>query len=82
MKKAALEEVQASLAEFVKTSAKHPVLIVRDGEPVALLVGISRNGKRSPTKLREVLKRAWEDYEHRGGIGHKRFWDELAKETA
>lgn len=82
MKKATLDEVQASLAEYVKKSAKQPVLIVEadGGEPVAVLVGLTR--KRGPLKLRDVLKRAWKDYEKTGGIPHEQFWDEIAKEIA
>lgn len=81
MKRAALEKVQAKLSEYVETSSKQPVLILRDGEPVAMLVGLDRNGKGSSEKLRDVLKRAWKDYEKHGGIPHKQFWKDLAKET-
>lgn len=81
MKKATLREVQASFPEYVKTSAKAPILIIEGGEPVALLVGLRRRKKRAPAKLREVLKRAWKDYEKNGGIPHDQFWDDLAKEV-
>jgi len=50
MKKVSLEKVQARLGDYVATSAKQPVLILRDGEPVALLVGLHRNAKRTPAK--------------------------------
>src|SRR5271167_60877 len=59
--------MQARLSEFVISSAKEPVLILRDGEPVAMLVGLDRNEKRTPLKLRDVLERAWKDYEEQGG---------------
>ena len=81
MKKASLEKVQARLGEYVAASAKQPVLIVRDGKPVAMLVGIDRKDKRTPIKLRDVLKRAWKDYEEQGGIPHEPFWEALAKEA-
>ena len=42
MKKATLGKVQARLEEYVAFSVKHPVLILRDGEPVAMLVGLDR----------------------------------------
>jgi antitoxin (DNA-binding transcriptional repressor) of toxin-antitoxin stability system len=58
MKKAALGDVQASLDRYVKASARQPVLILRDGEPVAMLVGLRRRKQKPPTKLRDVLKRA------------------------
>ncbi len=107
MKKASLEKVQARFAEYVEASVKRPVLILRDGEPVAMLVGLGRNGKRKPTnsaarkprnatlrkaaqrkavqkptKLRDVLRRAWTEYEKHGGIPHEQFWKEVAQETA
>ena len=81
MKKATLEKVQARLADYVASSAKHPVLIVRDGEPVAMLVGLDRRKRRTPLKLRVVLKRAWNDYEKHEGIPHEEFWKDLAKEV-
>jgi len=80
VKKAPLETVQARLGEYVTSSAKHPVLIVRDGEPVAMLIGLGRR-TRTPVKLRTVLKRAWKDYEEHGGIPHREFWKDLAKEV-
>jgi hypothetical protein len=80
MKKATLGDVQASLGEYVKTSATQPVLILRDGEPVAILLGLGGRKKRVSAKLRDVLKRAWKDYENQGGIAHEQFWDDLAVE--
>jgi antitoxin (DNA-binding transcriptional repressor) of toxin-antitoxin stability system len=80
VKKATLENVQARLGEYVASSAKHPVLILRDGEPVAMLVGLDRKEQQTPIKLRDVLKRAWKDYEKHGAIPHEEFWKELAKE--
>jgi hypothetical protein len=79
MKRVALENVQARLRDYVEASMRQPVLILRDGEPVAMLVGLERNAKRIPFKLREVLKRAWEDFEEHGGIPHEQFWNDLAK---
>ena len=82
MKKATLEMVQTRLGEYVDSSAKQPIMITRDGEPVALLVGLGKNGKRKPVKLREILQEAWQDYEEHGGIPHDEFWKRLADETA
>jgi antitoxin (DNA-binding transcriptional repressor) of toxin-antitoxin stability system len=79
MKRVSLEKVQARLGDYVEASAQQPVLILRDGEPVAMLVGLERNAKRTPLKLRDVLKRAWQDYEEHGGIPHEQFWNDLAK---
>ena len=81
MKKATLEKVQARLGQFVASSVKHPVLILHEGEPVAMLIGLGRTKQRSPTKLRDVLKRAWKDYEEHGGTPHAEFWKDLAKEV-
>jgi hypothetical protein len=36
--------------------------------------------KRPPLKLRDVLRKAWQDYEVNGGVPHDQFWEELAKE--
>ncbi len=81
MKRVSLEKVQARLGDYVETSVQQPVLILRDGEPVAMLVGLERHAKRTPLKLREVLRRAWKDFEEHGGIPHEQFWNDLAKST-
>jgi len=76
MKRATLADVQASLSKYVRTA--QPVLILEGGEPVAMLVGLGGRKKRAPVKLRDVLQRAWKDYERHGGIAHKQFWDQIA----
>ena len=81
MKRATLENVRARLDKYVASSAKDPILILRDGEPVAMLVGLARKERRAPLKLRDVLKRAWQDYEERGGISHNQFWKDMTKPT-
>jgi antitoxin (DNA-binding transcriptional repressor) of toxin-antitoxin stability system len=80
VKKATLEKVQARLSEYVASSVKNPVLILDDGEPVAMLVGLARKANGKPVKLRDVLKRAWKDYEKHGGIPHEDFWKDMAEE--
>ena len=79
MKRVPLENIQARLSDYVESSLQEPVLILRDGEPVAMLVGLERKTKRIPLKLRDVLKRAWEDFEEHGGIPHEQFWKDLAR---
>jgi prevent-host-death family protein len=81
MRRVPLENVQAKLGQYVTASAKGPVLILRDGEPVAVLVGLARNRRRAPRKLRDVLKAAWKDYEEYGGLAHQKFWTTLRKEA-
>ena len=82
MKKATLEMVQTSLGEYVDSSAKQPILILRDGEPVAMLVGIGPHGiEKAPAKLRDVLRQAWQDFEEHGGVPHDEFWAGFAKAT-
>ena len=47
MKRVPLEKVQARLGDYVETSVQQPVLILRDGEPVAMLVGLERRRRRA-----------------------------------
>ena len=79
MKTVTLEKVQARLGEYIASSAKQPVLILREGKPVAMLVGLARKESRTPIKLRDVLKRAWKDYQEHGGVTHDEFWKDMAK---
>lgn len=80
LKRAALVDVQAKLPQYVKASARRPVLIVSDGKPVAVLVGLTPATKGRPMKLRKVLEGAWKEFELKGGIAHEEFWEQLAKE--
>jgi len=79
VKQVPLEKVQARLGDYVESSVQQPVLILRDGEPVAMLIGLERKTKRTRRKLRDVLKHAWEDFEEHGGIPHEQFWQDLTK---
>ena len=38
--------------------------------------------KRAPRKLRDVLKRAWKDFEQHGGIPHEQFWKKIVDKKA
>ena len=82
MRKAKIENVQARLGDYVARSAraKQPLLILHNGEPVAMLVGLERKKPQTAVKLRNVLRRAWKDYETHGGIPHEEFWRSLANE--
>jgi antitoxin (DNA-binding transcriptional repressor) of toxin-antitoxin stability system len=82
MKRVALKTVQSRLSDYVEHSAEQPIVILRDGEPVAMLVGIKSAPKRKPVPLREVLRKAWKDYEVHGGTPHEEFWEELANDTS
>ena len=82
MKKATLGDVQESLAKYIRTSAAEPILILERGEPVAMLVGLGGHKKRPSVKLRDVLKRAWKDYEKHGAVPHEQFWDKLSNEVS
>ena len=49
-----------------------------------LLIGPPRGKNKKQAlqaKLREVLRRAWEDYRQNGGISHEQFWEDLANES-
>jgi prevent-host-death family protein len=83
MKKVTLKKVQARLPEYVASVAKGPVVIVDNGRPVAMLVGLPPSEKRAGSvKLRDVLRRSWKEYQLHGGIPHEQFWEELVKEAA
>jgi len=75
MKKVPLEKVQARLAEYVEACARQSVIILSEGKPVAMLVGLENAGKKNPKKLRDILARAWEEYKEHGGMSHEQFWE-------
>lgn len=80
MKVASVAHVKARLSEFLKTSAKTPVVVTRNGKAVAVLLGVQDDEEleqlllaHSP-KLREILDAADRRIEAGKGIDHDEFW--------
>ncbi len=88
MKTASLSEVQASLAAYVKASEEGPVVVTRNGKPVAVLRAV--NGEEdlerllmaNSPRLQAILQRARRRIRAGKGIPAEQFWAEVEAEAA
>ena len=82
MKIASVAEVKSQFSAFLKASASGPVVVTKNGRPVAVLVGVEDEDEierllmaYSP-RLRALLEKSRKQIEEDGGIGHQAFWAE------
>lgn len=83
MKIASVAEVKARFSAFVKESEAGPVVVTRNGRPVAVLVGIQDEEEierllmaYSP-RLRSILDQSRRQIDAGQGLGHEEFWSEV-----
>ena len=82
MKIASLAEVKAGLSAYVKESEAGPVVVTRNGRPVAVLVGVRDDDDlerlllaHSP-RLQAILTAGRQQLAGGEGISHQNFWRE------
>lgn len=87
MKIATVAEVKAQFSDFVKSSAEGPVVVTRNGKPVAVLLGVEDEDEierllmaYSP-RLREVLNASREQIAAGQGMEHNEFWAAVESES-
>jgi prevent-host-death family protein len=85
MKTASAAKVAAQFDDYLAASQQQPVLVTRNGKPVAVLVAV-RNKRdaeelaASPRRsLKSIFKKAHEQIDERGGISHEEFWKRVAQ---
>ncbi|HJT31803.1 MAG TPA: type II toxin-antitoxin system Phd/YefM family antitoxin [Pirellulales bacterium] len=87
MKVASQQQVAANFAEYVKASQKGPVVVTKNGEPVAVLLkakgkdDVERLLMGHSAKLQSILQAARERFAEGHGIPHETFWKEMAAEV-
>ena len=86
MRIASLAEVKARFSAFIKISMEGPVVVTRNGKPVAMLVSIEdeddieRLMMTYSPRLQRILKLAEEHIQYGEGIEHDDFWSEVESE--
>ncbi|HEX7449695.1 MAG TPA: type II toxin-antitoxin system prevent-host-death family antitoxin [Pirellulales bacterium] len=87
MKTASIAALKAQLNAFLKESQEGPVIVMRNGKPIAALVAIADDDEaerlmiaHSP-KFRAIIEKSRRRIEESGSIPHGRFWQEIEKET-
>ncbi len=88
MRVASETEVASDFAVYLKASEQGPIVVTRDGEPVAVLLrtGSQEDLERllmghSP-KLQTILEAARKRFRAGAGIPHETFWKEVETENA
>ena len=87
MKIAPIADIKAHLSAYLKESEKGPVVITKNGKPVAVLLGLTDEEEIEPLlfayspKFKTVLARGRQQIQESGGIAHEDFWREVETET-
>ena len=86
MKIASVADVKARLSAYLNESQEGPVIVTRNGKPVAVLLAVTDEDElerlvlaHSP-KFQAILEKSRRQIETRGGIRHKDFWREVEAE--
>jgi prevent-host-death family protein len=88
MKIAPIAEIKAQLSAFIKASEEGPVVITKNGKPVAVLLGISdedeleRLALAYSKKFQRLLDEAEKRIRATGGITHDELWRQVDAEDA
>ena len=87
MKIASLADVKARLSAYVKASRQGPVILTRNGKPVAVLLAVTDEDElerlvlaHSP-KFQAILDKSRRQIDKTGGIPHEQFWREVEAES-
>ena len=87
MKIAPVAEIKARLSSYLEQVRNGPIIITKNGRPVAALVAITdeddleRLVMAHTPRLRQLLDQAAERIKHDGGVGHDQFWQQVAEES-
>ncbi len=87
MKIAPIAEIKAQFSSFVKASEEEPVIVTKNGKPVAVLLAISDEDEIErlllaySKKFRALLDAAEQRIQETGGIRHEDFWEMIETET-
>ena len=87
MKIASLAEIKTHFSSYVKASAEGPIIVTRNGKPVAALVAldeeedIERLVLAHTPKFRAILETSRKQVEAGDAIGHAEFWEQVEEES-
>jgi prevent-host-death family protein len=76
-------KLAAQLNEYLEAAREQPLLITRNGKPVAVLVAVRDEAEAEQLadghsrSLRSIFQEASEQIEKDGGIPHDQFWREV-----
>ena len=83
MKIAPIAEIKAHFSAYLKESEKGPIVVTKNGKPVAVLLNVADEEEierlligYSP-KFRSILNRGRQQIKKTGGVKHDEFWEEI-----
>jgi prevent-host-death family protein len=88
MKIASVAEMKAQLSAYLKATEEGPVIVTRNGKPVAVLLGVEDEEELErlvlaySKRFRSVLEAARQQIREGSGIPHDQFWQEVDAETS
>ena len=83
MKTASAAKIAAQFNDYLEASREQPVLITRNGKPVAVLLAVNDKAEAEQLavgrsrSLRSIFEEAHEQIQKGGGIPHDQFWREV-----
>ena len=83
MKTASAAKIAAQFNDYLEASREQPVLITRNGKPVAVLLAVQDKAEAEQLaagrsrSLRSIFEEAHEQIQKGGGIPHDQFWREV-----
>ncbi len=87
MKIAPVADIKAHLSSYLDQVENGPVIITKNGRPVAALVAVTGEDELErlvlahTPRLRQLLDAAAERIKRGGGIPHDEFWQQVAEES-
>jgi prevent-host-death family protein len=85
VKTASAAKISMDFNSYLEASRKQPVLITKNGKPVAVLLAVYDKAQAEqlavdrPRALRSILEQASAQIEKGGGIPHEQFWQEVER---
>src|SRR5262245_38378611 len=83
MKTASATKIAAQFNDYLDASLSQPVLITRNGKPVAVLLAVQNKAEaeqlavRRSRSLRSIFEEAHEQLQEGRGIPHDEFWRQV-----
>jgi len=83
MRIAPVTEVKARFNVYLERCQDGPVIVTKNGRPVAVLISVLEDDELErlvlayTPRFRRLLDAAEERIQHTGGIGHEEFWKSL-----
>jgi prevent-host-death family protein len=87
MRIASIADVKAKLSGYIKESESGPIVVTKNGHPVAVLLGvhdedeIERMVLAYSPKFRRIMQTAEKQIKEGKGISHQEFWHDVEKKS-